>query len=226
MPDPSNSLPGALRTDRTAVQAVPEEPLPAVLTQLLPPELLRRCEPLQLARGERLFHAGQRPTQMHYVLQGEVLLQRSDRDGGCRVLQRSRQGFVAEASLEAPRYHCDALATAPTRLLRLPLDALRAALRDDGAFALRWIALLNQEMRRLRLHCERLGLGTVQARLWHLIDSEGQAGELPLGSGLKNLAGQLGVSHEALYRCVADLERQGRLERRSDPPRLCRIDGH
>jgi DNA-binding GntR family transcriptional regulator len=37
---------------------------------------------------------------------------------------------------------------------------------------------------------------------------------LALGSGLKSLAAELGVTHEALYRTVADLERSGILVRR------------
>ena len=73
--------------------------------------------------------------------------------------------------------------------------------------------MLNAELRRLRLQCERLALNRVQDRLLHLIETEGQGGRLPLGAGLKSLAGQLGVTHEALYRCVAGMEKSQYLRR-------------
>ena len=47
----------------------------------------------------------------------------------------------------------------------------------------------------------------------HLIESEGNKGQLAMGSGLKSLAAELGVTHEALYRTVADLEHSGILVR-------------
>ena len=73
--------------------------------------------------------------------------------------------------------------------------------------------MLSREVRRLRLQNERLSLPKVQDRLLHLIESEGQAGQYTLGGPLKTLARQLAVSHEALYRALADLQRSGRLER-------------
>ncbi len=73
-----------------------------------------------------------------------------------------------------------------------------AALTSDAAFALRWIGMLNREVRRLRQQCERLSLNTVEARLLHLLRTEGDASGVPVGSGLKTLAPEIGVSHEAL----------------------------
>lgn len=96
---------------------------------------------------------------------------------------------------------------------RIPRPALLDALRDDAAFALRWIGMLNQEVRRLRQQCERLSLNTVEARLLHLLRTEGGPSGLPLGSGLKTLAREIGVTHEALYRSVAALEKRGTLAR-------------
>jgi hypothetical protein len=53
-----------------------------------------------------------------------------------------------------------------------------------------------------------LSLKGVRDRLLHLIESEGQSGSLSLGTGLKSIALELGVTHEALYRTVAGLEKQ------------------
>jgi CRP-like cAMP-binding protein len=150
---------------------------------------------------------------MHFVSAGEVILQRTSENGEAVVLQRSRHGFVGEASPRADRYHGGALVVADASVTRMPRPALLAALTSDAAFALRWIGMLNKEVRRLRQQYERLSLSTVEARLLHLVRTEGDASRLPLGSGLKTLAPVIGVTHEALYRCMAGLEKRGVLTR-------------
>lgn len=194
--------------------------LPDELGVLLPAALHVQCDLQRVGRGERLFETGRRPSWMHFVDEGEVILQRMGEDGEPVVLQRSRHGFVGEASLQSERYHCDALVVADARVLRIPRQSLLDALRSDPAFALRWIAMLNQEVRRLRQQCERLSLNTVEARLLHLVRTEGGASGIPLGSGLKSLAREIGVTHEALYRCVAALEKRGLLSRTEGRLRL------
>jgi CRP-like cAMP-binding protein len=200
--------------------SVPREYLPAELRSLLPATLHGLCEQRRCERGTLLFETGRRPASMHFVSDGEVILQRIGEDGEVVVLQRTRRGFVAEASLQSDRYHCDAVVVADAHVTRIPRQALLAALRSDAAFALRWIGMLNKEVRRLRQQCERLSLNTVEARLLHLIRTEGDASGLPIDAGLKTLAPEIGVTHEALYRCVAALERRGMLLREEGRLRL------
>jgi CRP-like cAMP-binding protein len=142
------------------------------------------------------------------VISGEVVLLRSGAQGEHIVLQRVRRGFVAEASLQSANYHCDAIVTVAGDFIVVPIAPIRQALLTDSAFAIRWIGMLNQEVKRLRGQCERLSLKGVRDRLLHLIESEGQSGSLSLGTGLKSIALELGVTHEALYRTVAGLEKQ------------------
>ena len=179
--------------------------LPAALSALLPPALFDLCEGARYPKNERLFATGQMPAWMFFVVAGEVTLQRTGLQGEPVVLQRTRQGFVSEASLKVARYHCDALATIDTTVVKVPIEALAAELDRDPAFASRWIGMLNQEVRRLRLHCERLSMKSVKDRVLHLIKTEGQNGSYTASTGLKSLAGELGVTHEALYRTLAAL---------------------
>ena len=190
------------------------------LDPLLPAALLAKCETRHCEPGSTLFLTGERPRWMFFVTQGEVLLERHSTEGGVACLQRCHSGFVGEASLTSNRYHCDARATSATDYTRIPIQALRNALRADAAFSERWIGMLSREVRRLRLQNERLSLPKVQDRLLHLIETEGQSGQYTPGSSLKTLAQQLAVSHEALYRALADLERSGRLERSEQTLRL------
>jgi CRP/FNR family transcriptional regulator, dissimilatory nitrate respiration regulator len=141
--------------------------LPAELRALLP------GQPARPVRGSLPYPTGRRPTAMFHVGSGEVALQRGGEEGELLVLQRTRHGFVGEASLQAERDHCDAVVTADAWVTSIPRQALRL----------------------------------------HLIRTEGNATALATPSGLKTLARSLGITHEALYRAAAALERQGRLLR-------------
>lgn len=181
---------------------------PAALRKLLPSPLMAASTAVRLRRGDRLFLQRQRPRHMYFVARGEIVLERIGAQGNVVVLQRIRHGFVAEASLQSGSYHCDGLVTAEGEAVALPLDALQTRLARDPEFALRWIGMLNGEVRRLRAQCERLSLKGVGARLLHLIESEGVDGRLAVPSGLKSLATELAVTHEALYRTLATLEKE------------------
>ena len=205
-------------TTETLAGAVPG--LPPDLTVLLPPALHPLCDALSLQRGTRLFATGARPAHLFFMERGEAVLERPGLHGELVVLQRTRRGFIGEASLQFERYHCDARVLTDAHLIRVPVAALRAALASDPAFASRWIGMLNREVRRLRLQCERLALHRVQDRVLHLLVTEGEAGCYPVPGGLKSLAAELGVTHEALYRALAALEQAGRLAREDGVLRL------
>ena len=187
--------------------------LPITLAQLLPPTLHTQCEQLQLCAGSTLFTTGQQPQWMFYVVEGEVVLERFGQNGQMACLQRTQGGFVGEASLTASRYHCDGRTTRISRLTRIPVRAFERVLREDPAFASRWIDTLSREVRRLRLQNERLSLPKVQDRVLHLVETEGQKGHYTLNGSLKDLAQQLAVTHEALYRCLAQLQTSGQVVR-------------
>ena len=196
--------------------------LPASLKTLLPKEIQATCEGALFKRNERVFLAGDSPRWMFYVVAGEVTLERNGHHGEPVVLQRTRHGFVSEASLKVPRYHCDAIAITDTAVIKVPVKAITQALDQDPAFANRWISMLNGEVRRLRLHLERLSMKSIRERIIHLIETEGHGGVYDIPSGLKTLAGELGVTHEALYRSIAQLEATGILRRDDHRLIVCR----
>ncbi|MEK7439052.1 MAG: Crp/Fnr family transcriptional regulator [Pseudomonadota bacterium] len=199
--------------------------LPEPLRKLLPAGLQALCAFKPVARADLLFRQGKKPASMLYVTRGEVALQRPGRQGESVVLQRTRRGFVAEASLESARYHCDARVTVSGEVISIPIAPIKQALAVDSGFGGRWIAMLNQEVRRLRAQCERLSMRGVKQRLLHLIETEGGDGRLPMGSGLKSMSAELGMTHEALYRAVAELEKTGVLRRDRNVLIIARVGG-
>jgi CRP-like cAMP-binding protein len=197
--------------------------LPTALKALLPSTFYTRCEGERFPKNERIFLTGDKPEWMFYVVSGEITLERTGLQGEPVVLQRTRQGFVSEASLKSAKYHCDALAIVDTTIIKIPIRDLSAELERDPAFASRWIGMLNGEVRRLRLHCERLSMKSVKDRVLHLINTEGQNGSYAAATGLKSLAGELGVTHEALYRTLAVLEKAKIIRRDNGVLSLVRV---
>jgi CRP-like cAMP-binding protein len=183
-----------------------ESPLLAVL-----PESARRLtRSLEMQRQSTLFGRGDRPQAMFFVLSGEVRLLRRSKSGGEIVLQRTRRGVLAEASLDQPTYHCDAVAAEPTRLLAIQRKAFINALAVDD-FRDRWIAHLARELRKVRAHTERLSLKTARERIVHFIETEGDAGMVDLNQSKKDWAAELGLTHEALYRTLAQMQKREEL---------------
>jgi len=176
-----------------------------------PAELRRRAADIVVAAGETLFRLGERPRRMLWVITSEVRLVRRSRNGAEIVLQRANSGFVAEASLDSPRYHCDAVAATEGRSLGLPIEPFREALRSDEVFRTFWMQRLAREVRALRAQSERLSLRSAADRVVHYIESEGRDGRLELRRTRKAWAAELGLTHEALYRALAGLRRAGRI---------------
>jgi len=177
----------------------------------LPARLRGQAVPVAAAAGEFVFRRGTPPARVFFVLEGEVRLVRTSASGAEIVLQRASSGFLAEASLEAARYHCDAVAAADSRLLAFPIGPFRDALRRVEAFRSFWIARLAREVRALRSQNERLALRSAAERVEHYIEAEGDRGRLELARSRKAWAAELGLTHEALYRTLAGLQRAGRL---------------
>ena len=139
-------------------------------------------------------------------------LLRRARNGAEIILQRSRSGFLAEASLDVEAYHCDALATAAGAVLRFPIQAFKSALDADKTFHRLWGTHLAREVRKLRAQCERLSLNTAAERIIHYIEAEGVSGAITLNQSRRAWATELGLTHEAMYRTLRRLQAEGVLD--------------
>lgn len=187
--------------------------MPTELARLLPASLLDSCQVTELRKGARLFSEGKPPRYLFYVTDGEVALIRHGVQGETAYLQRQRRGFIAEASLMSERYHCNAYALQKSSLIKIPINIYIEHLTEDSEFSLRWIKMLSHEVRRTRLHNERLSLPTVQARLLHLLNTESTNGVFDIQGSVKSLALELAVTYEALYRCLSAIEKKGLITR-------------
>ena len=189
--------------------------IPELLKALLPKGLLGQCHAHHFEKGDYLFHQGKKPEYMFFIVSGEAVLTRISSHGEPTTLQRCKGGFLSEASLLTDAYHCDAIATHNGQAITLPIQSLRDALADSK-FSMKWVQLLSKEIMRLRTQSERLGLKDIRSKLIHLIETEGKQGVLTLQSDFKSMASEIGVTHEALYRAIASLEKEGLLRKQSN----------
>ena len=179
---------------------------------VIPPGLRAVAEHRPIVAGATPFRMGDRLQGVFCVVAGEVRLVRRARNGEEIILQRSRSGFFAEASLGAKEYHYDGVAAKPGGALRFPARAFRAALDEDAIFRDAWMDHLAHEVRKLRAQCERLSLKHAAQRIVHYIDSEGTDGIATLTESRKAWAAELGLTHEALYRPLRRLQADGTLQ--------------
>ena len=189
--------------------------IPELLKELLPKGVLGQCHAHHYEKGDYLFHQGEKPEYMFFIVSGEAVLTRTSSQGEPTTLQRCKGGFLSEASLLTDAYHCDAIVTNSGQAITLPIKSLRDAL-TDSKFSMKWVQLLSKEIMRLRTQSERLGLKDIRSKLIHLIETEGKQGVLTLQSDFKSMASEIGVTHEALYRTIASLEKEGLLRKQSN----------
>jgi CRP-like cAMP-binding protein len=178
---------------------------------LVPKALREVATRVHTGSREALFRIGDPVRHVYLVIDGEARLIRLERHGGEVILQRSRGGFIAEASLDSKAYHCDAVTAKPSMLLLFPVVAFRTALEDDPAFCKVWQSQLAEEVRKLRAQCERLSLHSAADRIIHYIESEGGYGVVTLKQSRKSWAAELGLTHEALYRALRRMQDDGTL---------------
>lgn len=162
----------------------------------------------RLATGEQLFRTGQKVDRLYLVLRGEIALERISLEGRRLVLQRARIGdIVAEASMFAAAYHCDATALTESEVASVPIDRFKAMSQIDPQIMEELARHLAMQVQKTRTRAEILSLNKVEDRLdaWLVLHE----GTMPAKGHWLALAEEIGVSPEALYREL------GRRRRRS-----------
>lgn len=147
-----------------------------------------------------LFRREDSVKRMYLVRSGAVALERPLQDGTALTLHVATAGnALAEASLFAESYHCDAVARTPAQVAVLPRADFLAAVRGQPEAALSLIETHAREVQAQRGRIEILRLRRVSDRLDAWIDLHGEAEQ----GGWIRVADQIGVSPPALYRELA-----------------------
>lgn len=198
-----------------APAGAPDSDVPVDVPSVWPQALRAAALARDYEAGAYVFRRMQPVQAVYQVLAGRIALQRDEADGTSLTLQTANPGdFLAEASLFAPSYHCDAVCLLNTRVLVLPAPAVLACLQNDASFALEWVGLLSRQLMRSRAREERLTLRAPRQRVLHCLRLESDAqGIFTLPGTLMQWAHGLGLAHETLYRTLARLEHEGLIAR-------------
>lgn len=159
---------------------------------------------LRLENGAALFRQGDIARAMFFVLSGAVQLVRHTHEGHCVVIHRATAGTLfAEASLFSDVYHCDAVASEQTVVVRLAKTNILEHLSGDPAFAGALLKRFANDVQAHRRHLEVLSIKKAEDRVFAALLSFGQNGNVMA------FAAFIGLTHEATFRALASLVRRG-----------------
>jgi CRP/FNR family transcriptional regulator, dissimilatory nitrate respiration regulator len=178
-----------------------------------------------LEAGQVLFRRGQRTLGFYEVIAGSVRLVRVDRAGREAVLHTAAAGdTLAEASLFAPAYHCDAVAVTAAVVRLYPKTLVLGEFERNPATAQAFMAMLAHQVMNLRTRLEQRNIHSARDRIRHYLalNTGADGCTVKLAGTLKDLALELGLTHEALYRTLADMATAGEIERLKGRIRLKR----
>lgn len=154
-----------------------------------------------LAVNDRLFSSGETVVSVFLIRSGRVDLVRYSGDGQKMILAHAGPGdIVAEASAYSETYHCDAIVAAGGEAAAVARSSFRERLREDPDLADQWAHHLAVALRNARARTEMRSLRRVADRL----DAWLAAGnEFPPHGHLQDVAAEIGVTREALYRALS-----------------------
>ena len=161
---------------------------------------------LRCAQVDHVFRQGDPTMGISFVKSGNVCLTRVTESGNAVTIHNARAGdLFAEASIYSDHYHCDAVCSAPSDVVRISKQAILLRLREDTAFSegiTKRLAIQIQDYRQLlTLHAiksanERVLLAVALGKL---------------NGSVTQFASQIGLTKEACYRALKDLSDQGLL---------------
>ena len=182
------------------------------------PAKVRAAAPDQkLKPNETLFRLGDKAVGIYEVIAGRVRLSRVDSSGREIVLHVAGPGeTLAEPSLYSAEYHCDAVANTDATVRLFPKRELLAAFEVNPTAAQAFTKMLAHQVMKLRTSIEQRNIRSARERLRHFLalNVGPDNRTVRLRGTLKDLAAEIGLTHEALYRTLAALERSGEIRRK------------
>lgn len=154
------------------------------------------------SQGQLIFERDDPVDCLFVVDSGEVHLLRRQADGAEFILQRATAGTIlAEASLTTPRYHCAAVAVSNAVMIVYSRSQVLEMIKGDSDVSMALAMHLAREIRNTRQRAEIGLLRKVSDRLdaWLAWNED----KLPAKGSRGQLARDIGVSPEALYRELA-----------------------
>jgi CRP-like cAMP-binding protein len=185
----------------------------------LPRAILDAAKSRELRSSEVLFREGDPASAIYQVESGRIRMVRHTVDDHVAVLHTAGPGeFFAEAALFSGTYHCDAVAPVPTRVKAYAKREVLQAILGDAKLAKNFMSSLAHQVQDLRTRLEQRNIRSARQRVTQYLrlSADARDGSVHVRGTLMDLAGEMGLSHEALYRTLAALESEHAIARTKD----------
>jgi len=174
----------------------------------------------RLGRHDVLFRRGDAATAMFAVGHGRVRLVREEQ--GTEVIQHvARAGdTLAEAALFSRTYHCDALAEVPSRIAVIPREILLQRIERDPVLLRELLAGLAEQVQDARRRLWLRSVRPARERVWQYLLLTSRGRKVDVDRPMRDVASEIGLTPEALYRALAGLKADGRVTGRGRELRI------
>ncbi|MGL5944201.1 MAG: Crp/Fnr family transcriptional regulator [Waterburya sp.] len=177
----------------------------------LPSQLRDGASYQNLATGQILFHQRDPADYIFAVEVGRIRLVGYTCEGNLVVYQiiRAKESF-AESALFMERYHCNAVVEVPSRIICYPKTIVLEVLQNNPNLALILLQRLDRKNQSLKKLLELRSIRSARDRLLQYLLFSVSQGETTIlfDRAYKDIANELGLSPETLYRTLAELERE------------------
>ena len=155
---------------------------------------------LELKKQETLFHQGESVSGMFYLESGEVTLSRYGLAGEETIIHLAQQQETfAEAALFSDVYHCNAVATENTQIIKINNQLVLKHAEEHPEFSMKLMVRFASQIQILRSQKELVSIRSAQERVYVAL------GQGLLKDSIKKFSATIALSHEATYRALAKL---------------------
>lgn len=185
----------------------------------LPPELRQEARNRELIPGQVLFNHRDRAEYVFALQKGRIRLERYTCEGDRVIFYIIRTGqSFAESALFSETYRWNAVVEIPSSVVFYPKDIVWQTLNNKPHLALKFLPKLDRQSQSLEKLLLLRSIRSARDRLlqYILFSASSEQTKVVFDRSYKNIADELGLSSETLYRTLADLEksqiirRQGR----------------
>lgn len=197
-------------------------------------------KPAPLARGERLFAAGEPFKFIHIVRSGSLKTVQTGEDGEVQVMGFHLPGeLLGLDAISDDQHHCEAIALERTSVCALPFSRLEKVAADLPSLQRQLHRIISREIVHDQQHLAALGRRTARERVALFLHSLSQrlekagysATDMRLSMSRDDMSNYLGLALETVSRLLKRLSDDGiiEVERRKvrvlDPAALSRLAG-
>ncbi len=182
----------------------------------LPSELRQEARERELVSGEVLFHHQDTAQYVFALKKGRIRIERSTCEGNLVIFNIVRAGeSFAESALFTKTYHWNAVVEIPSSVIYYPKNIVWQVLNDQPHLALKLLPKLDRQSQSLEKLLLLRSIRSARARLlqYILLSTLPEQTKVQFDRSYKDIADELGLSAEVLYRSLSELERSGVISR-------------